>query len=101
MEFYKPYSFLYKQTGPYKLTASFIVYLRAEERLSIASVSTRDNTTTLRYTIETDTSQTKDYKKEVDHDLDWDGNDHKVTIIIGSGSGSTGGAASTSSGDYD
>ena len=100
MEFYKPYSFLYEDASANKLTASFIVYLHAEEKLSSPSISTRNNKTTITYSIETDTSHTVDYTKEVDEVLDWDGNDHTVVIIIGSGSGGSGGTATIDSGGF-
>lgn len=101
MEFYKPYPFLYKDSGQNQLTVSFIVYLDAEETLSKPTITEGQNSTKFEFTIVRDTSQPSNYQKEVNRVIQWNGNDHKVTIVIGSGGGGTGGTAIVSSADFD
>jgi len=101
MEFYKPYPFLYKDSANSELKACFYIKLKKDEYLSAPDVAEESHATTLTYTITRDTSYPSEHKEEFCKILAWDGLNHQVTIIVGTGGGGTGGTAIVDSADFD
>lgn len=92
MNYYKPYSYLYKVvTEPSQLKSCFVIWLPALKNLSGPNISSQGNKTTISYAIVTDNKKTIPWQFEDNNDLSWNGNTWEVEIIIGSGSGANGG----------
>jgi hypothetical protein len=94
MNNYKPYSYLYKNINdPEKLKSCYVVMVPVGKKLTLRSgdPSTVGRKTTIKYNIETDASKTTRRQNEYNHEFDWDGNSHDVEVIVGDGSGDTGG----------
>lgn len=92
---YKPYSFLVKEET--SLTICFVAWLPAGNKLGAPSKSVSGNTTTLTYAVISDPTLPAAWQVERDYKIDWDGRDHKIKVIIGSGSGGNGGTGAVSS----
>ncbi|MEZ5084147.1 MAG: hypothetical protein R2750_11975 [Bacteroidales bacterium] len=92
---YKPYSFLVKKETT--LTICFVVRLPAGNNLSAPSKLVTESTTTLTYEVISDPTLPAAWQVERDYEIEWDGRDHKIKVVIGSGSGTDGGTSETSS----
>lgn len=92
MNYYKPYSYLYKKTtSPSKLKSCFICKLPAGKKLSGPTITNEGNITTISYSIVSDQKIPADWDFEDENLIAWNGTTWIVVIEIGSGSGSTGG----------
>lgn len=93
MNFYKPYSYLYKrEADPGKLKSCFVGWIPKGKKLSFSRITNTTGKTTIAYIIETDLAQTSDHFEDYSHEIDWGGISHDVEVIIGSGSGGNGGS---------
>lgn len=93
MIYYKPYSYLYKrEADPRKLKSCFVSWVPKGKKLSFDRKITDIDKTTLVYIIEVNIAQLSDHLEENEKEIPWDGNPHDVEVLIGSGSGSDGGA---------
>jgi hypothetical protein len=99
MNYYKPYSYLYKKiSDPAQLRSCVVTKIPAYMNLSDPVISTQNNLTTIFYEVIGDQSKSRDWQFEGENLLSWNGQDHSVDVKIGSGSGSTGGQVIIDSG---
>jgi hypothetical protein len=92
MNYYKPYSYLYKiDDEEQKLLSCFVVFMPAGKSLRDPDISSEAETTTIEYAVFDDSGQARDRQEEYENELEWNGDPHTVKIIIGSGSGGKGG----------
>lgn len=91
MKNYKPYSFLIKKVEePASLTSCFVVWIPEGKKLDGPRITTVENLTTFTYAILSDANQ-QARQEEYENEFNWDGFDHLVKIVIGTGSGDEGG----------
>jgi hypothetical protein len=100
MNYFKPYSYLYKNINdPEELKSCFVVWLPAGKNISGPLISTVADTTTITYSIVNDSNMGRDWRAEGENTISWDGLAHRVEVTIGSGSGANGGSCTLSSAD--
>ncbi|MFU8842830.1 MAG: hypothetical protein ACNA7V_03370 [Bacteroidales bacterium] len=93
MNYYKPYSYLYKiVNGDLKLLSCFVVSMPAGKSLRGPDITSEAELTTIEYEVFDDEGQDRDRQEEYENELEWNGEPHAVKIVIGSGSGIDGGA---------
>jgi hypothetical protein len=98
MNSYKPYAYLYKsENEPAYLISCFTALIPAGKNLSGPTITTVGDQTTITYSIVADASHERPWNFEADNEIEWDGDSHDVEIVIGSGSGATGGGVTISS----
>jgi hypothetical protein len=94
MEYFKPYSYLFKRTsGTISLKSCSVVLIPAGKKITLRSgdPDTDGNLTLIRYAVENDNSQFNARQEDLIHQFAWDGNAHSVQVVIGEGSGDEGG----------
>ena len=98
MNYYKPYSYLYKSVSdPEKLKSCFVAWLPAGKNIGSPTIVNHGSVTTISYSIVADPAKERDWRAEAENELDWNGSSHDVTVVIGSGSGGTGGKSTLNS----
>lgn len=101
MSNYKPYPFLYKGVpASNKITVSFYVSLPSDKALESPTVNyaAGTNTTTLTYAVTGGSTPRSPILAE--KEISWNGNDATVVIVVGTGSGGTGGTATVKTKDF-
>ena len=94
----KPYSYLYKRTSePSKLISCFVILVPSGKSLTGPAITTSNGVITVKYSVITDTSQTRDRQEEYEKTIDWNGVACDVKVVVGDGSGSGGGSSMVSS----
>ncbi|MEZ5195436.1 MAG: hypothetical protein R2764_03265 [Bacteroidales bacterium] len=98
MNYYKPYSYLYKRVvKPSKLKSCFVSWIPKSKTLDFVRLTTSNDKTTIIYSVVPDLNQLADHMEEFEHEIDWNSNPHEVENVIGSGSGVNGGSATINS----
>ena len=94
----KPYSYLFKRTSePSKLISCCVVLVPSGKSLTGPAITTSNGLITIKYSVITDTSQTRDRQEEHENTIDWNGVACDVKVVVGDGSGSGGGSSTISS----
>ncbi|MCF8369407.1 MAG: hypothetical protein K9G76_10225 [Bacteroidales bacterium] len=83
MNDYQPYSCLFKKEAePAELKSCFIVWVPLGRKLTGPRQNTVDETTTISYTVVSDSSQIIARQEEYENIIAWDGEVHFVNIIL-------------------
>lgn len=101
MNYDKPHVFLFKgDPTPTQIKVSTYVNLRGTERLLPASIVSNSSTRTTTITYGLGSQTGVDHLEHDEQIISWDGRSWNVVVIIGTGSGGTGGQATVSSDDF-